>query len=367
MKKVFLIIFALILCMILTACDSENIIESGSVLGSGLGHSSDNEEFSDPNQLAKGVHIAYDRTKYENVTAPKCYYAELGKIEEQTLLDLFSSEPEYTERADGMKWYTTNTETGYLNKGSLTRRNGHADTYHLSFWTQAGNDYDSADSYWIPSSGCNFENYSTTKEFDFMTYDELKADFLDKTKGIFSTELEFYIFPIDAESYLKEVEFLDAVTKLKPEEKVWSEAADHYYVKVLQTVDGIPISPFLSGSLEQGTSAEGCDLAAVYTENGLEYLVLETPWRILGEAPTENTFLSLQDAEEIIRSKNNTLDLYSISMRKDVTIKNIRLAYMPVVKSEGTILTPFWEFCSDFWGTEYALYSINAYTGEMLR
>ena len=75
-----------------------------------------------------------------------------------------------------------------------------------------------------------------------MTHEEVKADFLDKTKAVFPTELEINIYAIDAEGYLKEAQAYDSSQKLlhPNSSKEWSAADDFYYVRAYQLIDGIP-------------------------------------------------------------------------------------------------------------------------------
>lgn len=371
MKKFFVILLSITLCMGLTACDSgvrtgnsengeqsettSNILNSTGSDNSRLENSNSNNSSSvDREKLTENIYITYDRSKYENVTAPKCYYADFQKIEDETFLALFSSIPKYSEQT-GL--YTTDNETGANTSGSLLRKDGNAFMYFMSYWTQFGDDYDTA-------VGENYEKYSTTKEFDFMNRDALTADFLNKTDNIFTTDLEIKAYAIDAESYLKEIGNYDSEQQKIPHpnsyEKTWSEECDYYYIVAYQTVDGVPIFEGMSGDAEKGTLVEGCTINAVYTKNGLEYIRISSPWNVTEESPTENKFIDLKGAEEIIKAKNENL-----LTSKQRTLEAVQLVYIPIVKADGTILTPVWEFY-DYMGIKYPVYRVNANTGEML-
>lgn len=324
------------------------------------GVSSDNNSGASDNienleKLAGEIYISYDRSEYENVTAPKRYYADYHKIDREAFLNLFSSEPQYSEESQE---YFTDTESGYIREEHLPSKNGNTYLSQISYCTQIGNDYDT-----IGNQIC--KKYSTTLEFDFMTFDALREDFPSKTKGIVSGDLQLDVYAIDAESYLKETEYYDRTHQETQHgnsyEKDWNKAGDYYYIKARQAVDGIPISEGLYGDLEKGTMVEGCKINAVYTKNGLEYLYVSNPWRVEKEAPVEGEFIDLRGAEEIIKAANEDL-----LTSKRYILESVRLVYVPVVKAEGTFLTPAWEFC-DHMGAQYPVYTIDAYTGEMIK
>ena len=166
------------------------------------------------------------------MTAPKCYYAEYQKVEDDFLFGFFSSEPSYDENTH---LYYTDTEGGWNTENQYHRKGGYESFYNMGYFTKSGDDYYTA-------AFENFRNYPTTREFYFMTHEEVKADFLDKTKAVFPTELEINIYAIDAEGYLKEAQAYDSSQKLlhPNSSKEWSAADDFYYVRAYQLIDGIP-------------------------------------------------------------------------------------------------------------------------------
>ncbi len=316
-------------------------------LGALSGDSNGNSDIEDTENLEKlagEIYIKYDRSEYENITAPKRYYADYHKIDQEAFLNLFSSEPQYSE---GSGTYFTDTESGYNTENRMSLKGGQTSFYNMSYSTQTGDDYDTA-------ANQNCKKYSLTREFDFMTRDALREDLLSKTKGIIPGGLQFDSYAIDAESYLKEAENYDG-------KKEWMGANDYYYIKAQQMVDGIPICESMHGDFGKGTLMEGCRIKAVYTKNGLEYLSVLCPWRVDKEAPIEGKFIDLHGAEEIIKAENENL----LTSKKHI-IESVRLVYVPLVKEEGIVLTPAWEFY-DHMGAQYPVYTIDAYTGEMLK
>ncbi len=346
MKKNVIIILVLALCMGLTACNGAGQSENSAYSE----HSviSDNSSTVEYEKLTENIYIAYDRSEYENVSAPKCYYAEFQKIDDRPFFDLFSRAPEYSENG---QYYFTDNEMGANASISFKRKNGSETMFNMSYCTQAGSDYDTAVS-------TVYEQYSATEEFDFMTRDALKEAFLNKISGFLMAEIEFNIYAIEAESYLKEAENFDS-RSARPKEN-WSEPADFYYIKAFQIVDGIPVFEGNCGDYEKGTLVDGCSISAIYTENGLEFIKIITPWTVKSEVSVEGEFIDLRRAEEIIKAGDENL-----LTSKKKTLEAVRLVYVPIVKAEGTVLTPAWEFY-DHMGLYYPLYRINAYTGEKL-
>lgn len=350
MKKIALIISALTLCMTLTACGSDKPAESGSGsdLGSGSGSGSGSGTsgtLSDTNQLTDGVRITYDRSKYENISAPKCYYTDYQEIDDSFLLSFFSSEPEFDE-ATGM--YIAGEEKGYNTYGG--DKLGY---YNLSYFTQTGNDFDTIGNH-------NYSKYSTTDELRFMSRKKLSEKLEEVLNSVVQTEIIFDAYAIGADDYIDNAA-TPSNDNLPPRpgnesyEKQWSEGADYYYIIGRQAVDNIPIFTGRVGNSNIGTASFGTNIKVVFTEKGLEYLWLYTPYKINGEFQTNDEFLTLEKAEGIIKSKFENLLAF-----QPLTLEEVELVYIPLHTKDGLILTPVWEFSDDFG----PLYRINAYTGE---
>lgn len=295
--------------------------------------------------LTDGVCTTYDKSKYENIIAPKCYYADYQKIDDKFLIDFFSSEPVFDET---MSMYITDGEFGYNTyNGSKTG------FYIMAYWTQRGNDYDTV-------GNRNYKEYSTVEELKFMSRNEIEGRLESEISEIVSTGIAFDAYAIKSENYSDDAAASDGNdAPPKPNassyDKEWSEAADYYYVRARQTVDNVPIFTGRAGSSDTGTSSFGTQIKAVITENGIEYLFINVPYRIIEEAKINIDFITLEKAEEIIKNKFEDLLTF-----EPITIENVELVYIPLHSGNELILTPAWEFSDDFG----PLYRINAYTGE---
>lgn len=338
MKKIFLPI--ILLAVLLTACSSgETSLENGS----GISSISSNNELSNPDigsennfyVITDGVYAAYDRSKYDNISAPKIYYADYQEIEEKTFLDLFSSTPEYSEEIKG---YLTDTERGFYSFGKDKPR-----FYNMSYSTTAGTDCHNF-GYEI------FSNYSTAADLDFMTLNEMKNDLVEFTNGIFKTGIEITAYALSKKGTTL------ANGKKTPEN--WNAADEFYYIIARQSIDGVPIFVGVVGGAHKGGYTYGNAIESIYTENGMEFITIMKPYKIKSEAPITNEFITLTKAEEIIKGMYENLLTFD-----EVTFLNAELVYIPVYSSGELMLTPAWEFSDDFG----PLYRINAYTGEEIR
>lgn len=295
--------------------------------------------------LTDGVYIAYDRSKYTNVTAPKCYYADYQEIDDKFLINLFSSEPVFDE-ASAM--YITDSEKGYN-----TYNGKKTGFYIMSYWTKRGNDYDTFGTHY-------YKEYSTAEELDFMPQSEIKNNLESTINKVVSTGIIFDAYTIKAENYSNNIanpnsDNVPPRPNFSSDEKDRSEGSDYYYIKARQTVDNVPIFTGRAGSSDTGTSSFGTEIRSVYTANGLEYLSIIAPYKVIKEAQTDGDFIALAKAEEIIKNKFENLLAFDPK-----TIETVELVYIPLHSGNSLILTPAWEF-SDELGP---LYRINAYTGE---
>lgn len=330
------------LAMLLTACSN-----SKPSLESDLNNSSisSNGELSAPaigspennfNVIIDGVYTTYDKSKYENISAPKIYYADFQKIEEKTFLDLFLSKPTYSAETQE---YLTENEHGWY-----TAPTDNVPYYTMSYYTTIG--FDSRNL----GSGI-FSDYSTTTDLDFMALGEMQTDFTKLTSSVLQTGVEITSYALSKNGATR------VGDNIKTPEK-WSGADEFYYINARQSVDGIPIFIGVVGGPHKGGYTYGTTIEAIYTENGLEFLTIMMPYKIKSEAPLTDEFITLTQAEEIIKGMYENLLTF-----KEVTLVNAELVYIPIYSSGDLLLTPAWEF-SDAFGP---LYRINAYTGEEIR
>lgn len=339
MKKSAVLIISLTL-LGLTACGSRNPGSPNQSLSPGSDITSAGDSEADPAGedrvlLTDGVYTTYDRSKYENITAPKCYYTEYRQIEKDFFFQFFSGEPVFSEE---QQMYILNDEKGFCYSGQYS---------NMSYWTKRGLDYESI--------GNDDLDFSTEKEFDFMTREEIKKDFINRTGEILQSGVELDIYAVTAEEYAENILTVASGAPSRPDAALreWSEASDFYYVEGRQVIEGVPIFYGSAGNVDNPIYCP--TINAVYTQNGVEVMTVLTPYRIMGEASYKGSFLSLGDAEAIVKSKYEELLPF-----QTVTLEKVELVYIPIYIPGGRVMVPVWEF-SDWFGP---VWRINAYTGE---
>lgn len=339
MKRIATLFISLTL-LGLTACGSRNPDSPNQNLSSGSDITSAGDSEADPAGedrvlLTDGVYTTYDRSKYENIAASKCYFTEYQPIEKDFLLQFFSGEPVFSEE---QQMYILNDEKGFYHSGQYS---------NMSYWTKRGLDYESI--------GNDDLNFSTEKEFDFMTREEVKKDFLNRTAEILHLGVELDIYAVTAEEYAENILTAGSGMPSRPgaAPREWSEASDFYYIEGRQVIEGVPVFYGSAGNVDNPIDCP--TINAVYTQNGVEVMTILIPYKIMGEASYEGSFLSLGDAEAIVRSKYEELLPF-----QTVTLEKVELVYIPIYIPGGRVMVPVWEF-SDWFAP---VWRINAYTGE---
>lgn len=328
MKKTIALLF--ILTLTLTGCSAAHSEPSKSSTDTSVNSANDSTGISNQTTgraITDGVYATYDYSKYENISAPKIYNADYQKIEEEIFFDMFSGEPTYLEE---IKQYSTENESGWYRIPTDKVR------YYTMFYSTSD------------GSNCTvacskiYSDFSTTLELDFMTREEMQTDFTNFINNIFQTGVNITAYAIKKEGNSND----------------WKAPEEFYYIKAQQTVDGVPIFNGVVGGPHKGGYTYGPTIEAVYTEKGMECITVMIPYKILSEAPTSEKFITLSDAENIIKNMYENLLTYN-----EVTFTNAELVYVPVYSSGNLLLTPAWEFSDDFG----PFYRIDAYTGEEIR
>ncbi len=343
MKKITLIIISAIL---LTACSSvENSTPNNSDISDILSENSSLEE------------IAID-TENQEIKSAKCYKVDFQEISEDSITALFKAVPQKAVNEFGTTKFTAENE-----KCTLTRSSGAGGKgtyYTVIYYTTQGDDFDTA-------AYGDYSEIAVNSDLSFLK----SADAEKKIADIFSefmptgTAVKAYAITADAysEMIMKKTEadreWNERVQETLGEtfeEKAWSPAADYYYFTIEQTVDGIPIQAELIGDIDKGTQTWGSEGSAVLSAEGLGYLRVFSPYKIVGEVETSEKIISLSDAEQIFNERNNFF-----LTQEEITINNSRLVYAVLrAENDSLILTPCWEFR---YNDDFYFY-INAYTGE---
>ena len=325
MKKLLLLTVSVL--FLFTACSisslAENNSESEELDYETLGYE----------KLKDGVYADYDRSKFENVTAPKAYYAECVTVNDSDLRSYFSL-PQY------------HTGRGIVFAG-----------------TECCNDFSVIFHY-------RFANRlePSVEELEFMTLSELNERFANDVHRFVPDFRIYDLYAITTE------EFAETTTERNPPdpERGWSEPQDFYFIRARQYVDDIPIFGGISTTGVDTLFHDGSEIEACYSKDGIENFQAIGLYTVGEEAPVNSTFIDLAEAEQIIRDQYELIYPYH-----DLILVECDLVYVAIFDEEGrTVLTPAWEFYEDLyakfgptrdWYFSLARIRINAYTGEFMR
>lgn len=340
-KRALLLAFVLLL---FTACSSEQTSEESKL---------------DLEELTDHVYVDYNRTKYENVSAPPVYYAEHLRPDDSALASFFSSPPKIYDSKNPSyasdREFENESEYGcYGSHGSVSYREKNV--------TAAMNIY-------VVSEYCLEDNMSSVKELDFMSLEELYKKF-DEDVHKFIDKYEIYeMTAFTADKY----DEIAALARPSDLEEDWYEPRDVYYIRARQFVNEIPIftGAYTQNPNEPRMYHAGAEIEACYTKNGLEYFKISGGYKIGEEKPADGEFVDLKGAEQIIR------DYYTMPYGPEYErLYDCALVYVGVFEGEKTVLTPAWEFYCDYYGYELGerpwedlgspAIRINAYTGDLM-
>lgn len=314
----------------------------------------------DLEELTDNVYVDYDRTKYENVSAPPTYYAQYIKPDDSALASLFVNPPKiYDDEERHERVFENEHEHGY-------------------YWSHGGVDYrtdDGLDIYEVSRicldvdlSSVLDEDLPSVKELDFMSLDELYKKFDEDIRKFIDN---YEIFEMTAVT----VDIFEEITTHYENhsgiEKVWCEPKDIYYIRARQFVNDIPIFRGRTDTEVETVFRLGSQIEAGYTKNGLEYFSVYGGYRVGEERPADGEFIDLKGAEQLIRDYY-TMPYGPIYER----LYDCALVYVAVFEGDKTVLTPAW----DFYFSDDGIYEerpwgalgspairINAYTGEFMQ
>ena len=320
MKKLLLLTVSVL--FLFTACSisslAENNSESEELDYETLGYE----------KLKDGVYVDYDRTRFENVTAPKAYYAECVTVNDSDLRSYFSL-PQY-----------------HSGRGSVFAGTECCNDLSILYVHRYVMGYD-----------------PLTENLDFMPLSELYTRFENDTNKFVSDVRIHDMLAITAE------EFAETAAEIDPPdpERGWSEPKDFYFIRARQYVDDIPIFAGISPTNVDTLFHNGSVIEACYSEDGIEKFDARGLYTIVEEASVNGTFIDLSGAEQIIRDQYELIYPYH-----DLILVDCDLVYVAVFEGDRTVLTPAWEFYKDYgpsrnWYLGSPPIRINAYTGEFMR
>lgn len=331
MKRSFLTLILLFGLLSLTACvSSEPDSSSVSAVSSGDASPGKSDVISD-----------------ENVTSAKCYKVSFQEVTEDQVAALFKSAPQKETNEFGTTHFTADSESASLGRNSGV--GGKGTYYTVMYRTEQGNNYDSA-------AYQNYTQIAVNKDWDFLSRTEAEQKITEILSVFMPTGVSAKAYAISADYYSEFAENYFEDDKTGEEQTDWGTAADYYYFTIEQTVDGIPIQPELIGNIDKGTQTWGSEASAVLSADGLGYLRVFSPYKIVSEVETTDKFITLPEAEQMFRDKND-----SFLITEEIELDYSRLVYAVLrAENDSLILTPCWEF--KYNGEKF--FRINAYTGE---
>ncbi len=296
----------------------------------------------------------------QNITSAKRYKVDFQEVTEDQVTALFKTNPQKESDDFGNTDFAVNDEKGAL---SLSRGIGGKNKYYsVSYHTKWGNDYDS-----VVYRSYGYKEADADMDWDFLSRTEAEQKISDILDEFMRTGVSVKAYAISRDTYSelvnKKVEAdkewnkkLQEELGITSEEKIWSDAADYYYFYIEQTVDGIPIQSELIGNIDVGNQTWGPSGSAVLSADGLGYLRVHSPYKIVEEVETTEEFITFLEAEQMFKDKND-----SFLITEEVMLDYSRLVYV-VLRAENNdlILTPAWEF--KYNGEQF--FRVNAYTGE---
>lgn len=332
MKRIILALVTLFGLFSLTACShSENPIgdSSSNIISAAVG--TDSEIISN-----------------QNITSAKRYKVDFQEVTEYQVAALFKSAPQKETNEFGTTRFTAGSEKASL--GRSPGVGGKGTYYTVMYSTKQGDNFDSA-------AYKDYFEIAVNKDWDFLSRTEAEQKINDILSVFMPTGVSAKAHAISADHYSEYVKNRLEDDKLGEKEQTdWGTAADYYYFAIEQTVDGIPIQSELIGNIDNGTQTWGSEASAVLSADGLGFLRVFSPYKIVSEVETTNKFITLPEAEQMFKGKND-----SFLITEEIKLDYSRLVYV-VLRAENNelILTPAWEF--KYNGEKF--FRVNAYTGE---
>ena len=289
-------------------------------------------------------------TLNQDITSAKCYRVDFLELTEDQVTSLFKAVPqrEASTRFSGRVDFKAGEESGFLSPSSGVGRG----TYYVAvYMTEQGDKYDTA-------AHKRYAEISENIDWDFLSRDDAEKKISDILSGFMPTGTSVRVYAVSADYYSEYVKKKTGEEDIFGEkvQKDWGTAADYYYFTIEQTVDGIPIQSELIGNINIGTQTWGSEASGVLSAEGLVYLRVFSPYKIIGEVETSEKFITFPEAEQMFKDKND-----SFLTTEEITLEYSRLVYA-VLRAEDNslILTPVWEF--KYNGEQF--FRVNAYTGE---
>lgn len=218
------------------------------------------------------------------------------------------------------------------------------------FWYENETFVKTRDLLTVHGSEANAEAFRTGENLDFATIEQAQAEIqavLDKLEIPVVREPRCYTLDYESLSaenerqYAITMEIAEGMEAFTPEKLEVREEDACYMFYYPVAIDGMPISPYLSGVYGDGSLMAGTELIACYNKDGLAGLTLEYQ-PLVQEKSAAQPIIPL---EEILEKEKAKYD--SVILEGEYTIYDIRLEYIvqPVSTEENSYnLIPVWRF-----------------------
>lgn len=290
--------------------------------------------------------------RLQEITSAKCYKVDFLEPTEDQVIALFKGVPKRSEhtKALGDVDFRVGDETGYIYGAPGCAH------YEVLYWTEQGFNYDTA-------AYSDYEEIAVNRDWDFLSRADAEKKISEILSPFMPAGTSVTTYSIRADDYseyakqhanqLKNPENLDEL-------KDWGTPEDYYYFVAEQAVDDIPILQWSVKDINTGTSTHGADASGVLSADGLGFLHVRSPYKIVGEVETPDKFITFSEAKQMF---NEIFD--SFIKAEAITVNDMRLVYVVVNDEDnGMILNPAWEFNYKYTDEQERSFCINAYTGE---
>lgn len=122
----------------------------------------------------------------------------------------------------------------------------------------------------------------------------------------------------------------------------WSEEDDTYYMIFRGSIDNIPVYPLEHGNVESNTLVEGNNIEAAYSQRGLEYLTIYSPYQKKSVDQEDLTIIGVEEALAAVKRKYS-----NIILTDPTTITGIKFYYVPTLINRSRDefrMVPAWTF-----------------------
>ena len=289
------------------------------------------EQLCDHVKVDANVHIPTD-FNYEQEAIGK---GKLGNFDSDKVKELLMKDTKSVETAeeDGELFYE-GEDGSYLDVYPMEG--------YISYYTAQASYIEQTLRYGEGISSNNLDRYSQEEDLPFETRTDVIHNIRSQMKEIGIDLGENYkCYALDHETMEEEEIAYDNIGEASEEAKKveWTQEDDCYYIVFDMECEGRPLYMDGYGDFEDGKGMDQSEISFIYSKNGFEEITIMNYYAI--EDVGENiSVITLEDALEALKSKYD-----SVILTTDITIKDIRLQYVPVYETKNSCtIEPVWVF-----------------------